>query len=120
MTGLAWQYAVKVAVTAAVVVAVAEIGKRSSFWSAVLASLPLTSLLAFIWMHLDGSKPESIASLSADIFWLVIPSLLLFALLPVLLRAGVNFWPSLVLSGAATAAAYAGLVVLLKAFGRQV
>ena len=41
-----WQYVVKVALSAAVIVAVTELGKRSSFWAAALASLPLTSLLA--------------------------------------------------------------------------
>lgn len=109
-----WQYAVKVAITAAVVVAVAEIGKRSSTWGAVLASLPLTSLLAFAWMHLDGSPPERIAALATDIFWLVIPSLLLFLLLPVLLARGWGFWWSLFLGSAATAAGYAAVAYLLK------
>lgn len=112
-----WQYAVKVAVTALLVVAVSELGKRSSFWGAALASLPLTSLLAFVWMHVDGEQPEKIATLSGDIFWLVIPSLLLFVLLPVLLRAGFNFWLSLFLSCAATAAAYAWMAVVLKVLG---
>ena len=81
------QYAVKVAVTAVVVVAVTELGKRSSFWGAALASLPLTSLLAFVWMRRDGAAPEQIASLSTSIFWLVLPSLVLFLALPALLRA---------------------------------
>ena len=114
-----WQYAAKIALTAVVVIAVAELGKRSSLWGAVLASLPLTSLLAFVWMHLDGTPPERIASLSTDIFWLVIPSLLLFVLLPVLLARGVGFWLSLLLGSAATAAGYAGVLLLLKAMGMR-
>jgi hypothetical protein len=111
-----WQYIAKVAVSAIVIVAVAEIGKRNSFWAAALASLPLTSLLAFVWLRIDGVENERIASLSTGIFWLVIPSLLLFVLLPLLLRAGVNFWISLAASCAATALAYAGMVALLARF----
>lgn len=43
-----WPFALKVAVTTTIIVAVSEIAKRSSFWAAALASLPLTSLLALI------------------------------------------------------------------------
>jgi hypothetical protein len=112
-----WQYALKVAVTAIVVVAVSELGKRSSFWGAALASLPLTSVLAFVWMHQDGAEPEHIAQTSSTIFWLVLPSLLLFVLLPALLRAHFNFWVSLLLSCAATAGAYVAMVAILEMFG---
>jgi hypothetical protein len=107
----------KVLVTALVVVAVSELGKRSSFWAATLASLPLTSLLAFIWMRVDGAEPERIAQLSTSIFWLVIPSLLLFLLFPFLLRSGLGFAWSLLLASGATALAYLGLVWLLPHFG---
>src|SRR5262247_2902545 len=80
-----WQIAVKVLVTAIVVVAVSELAKRSSLWAGLLASLPLTSLLAFIWTYLDTGNVEQVGTLSWNIFWLVLPSLLLFLLLPWLL-----------------------------------
>ena len=70
-----WQYAAKVFITVAVVVAVSEIGKRSSLWGAVLVSLPLTSLLAYVWLYLDTESSERIAALSQSIFWLVLASL---------------------------------------------
>lgn len=107
------QYVIKVALSALVIVAVSEIAKRSSFWAAVLASLPLTSLLAFVWLHLETGNTERIAELSQGIFWLVLPSLLLFLLLPALLRAQWGFWPSLTASCAATAMAYGVTVWLL-------
>lgn len=108
-----WQYTIKVAITALVVVAVAELSKRNALWGAALAALPLTSLLAFVWLHLDGEPSQRIADLSVDIFWLVLPSLALFVLLPLLLRAGVGFWPSLGLSCIATAIVYSGSIALL-------
>jgi hypothetical protein len=107
------QYAIKVVLSAAVIVAVAEISKRSPMWAAALASLPLTSILAFVWLHLEGDRTEHIAGLSMDIFWLVLPSLVLFVVLPVLLRAGAGFWTSLAASCAATAAAYAAMLFVL-------
>ncbi|MDA8129678.1 MAG: DUF3147 family protein [Betaproteobacteria bacterium] len=111
------QYALKIALSALVLVAVAEVAKRSTFWAAALASLPLTSLLAFVWLYLDTGDTQKVAALAGGIFWLVLPSLLLFVLLPVLLRHGWGFWISLAVSGAATALAYLGMVKLLAAFG---
>lgn len=115
-----WQYVLKVALTAAVVVAVSEIAKRSTLWAALLASLPLTSLLAFIWLWIETGDGEKVAALSQGIFWLVIPSLALFILLPVLLRAGWGFWASLGVSAVATAAAYAAMAWGLARLGIKV
>lgn len=109
--------ALKVVVTAVLVVAVAEAGKRNSLLGALLASLPLTSVLAFIWLWHDAGDGERIASLATSIFWLVLPSLVLFLVLPLLLRAGVPFWPSLVAACLATAAAYAAMTRLMATFG---
>lgn len=112
-----WQYTIKVAVTAIVVVAVAELAKRGSVWSAVLASLPLTSLIAFVWLYLDTNDSARVTALSQSIFWLVLPSLVLFLLLPVLLRAGWAFRPALVAASAATALSYVITVWTLARIG---
>jgi hypothetical protein len=100
------QIAIKVLVSAGVIVAVSELAKRSTLLGATLASLPLTSLLAFVWLYIDTGDAERVAKLSTDIFWLVIPSLLLFVILPLLLRAGLGFWISLLLASIATIAGY--------------
>ncbi|MCF8178571.1 MAG: DUF3147 family protein [Sulfuritalea sp.] len=110
-------YAIKVILSALLIVAISEIAKRSSSFAALVASLPLTSLLAFVWLHMESSPPERIAKLSSQIFWLVIPSLLLFLLLPLLLRHGLNFWLSLGLSAGATAGGYVALFFLLRRLG---
>lgn len=110
-------YAIKVILSAALIVAISEIAKRSTGFAALIASIPLTSLLAFIWLHIEGAPSGKIAELSSQIFWLVIPSLLLFLLLPILLKNGVGFWVSLVLSVAATAGCYLALLPLLRRLG---
>jgi hypothetical protein len=112
--GPLWQLAAKVALTAFIVVAISEVGRRSSFWAAVLASLPLTSVLAFVWMHVEGAADERVASLSQSIFWLVLPSLPLFVALPLMLRAGWGFWPSLLLACAAAAGTYGLMLAILR------
>ena len=110
-------YAVKVIISALLIVAISEIAKRSTGFAALVASLPLTSLLAFVWLHMEASPPERIAELSSQIFWLVLPSLLLFLLLPLLLKHGLSFWVSLGLSVEATAGCYLALLPLLRRMG---
>ena len=110
------QIALKVIITSVIVVAIAEIAKRSSLFAAILASLPLTSLLAMIWLYVDTGDAEKVAALATGIFWLVLPSLALFIALPLMLRAGWSFAPSLVASGALTVGCYLAMIALLKRF----
>lgn len=111
------QYAIKVLVTAVVVVAVAELAKRSSFWGAVLASLPLTSLLAFVWLYRGTGDIAAVAALSHGIFWLVLASLPLFLVFPALLKNGVAFWPAFAAVCVLTAGLYVGLAWVLARVG---
>lgn len=109
-----WYYLLKIFISLVILISVSEIAKRSSFWAAALASLPIVSLLAIVWLYIDTKDVDRIATLSKDILWLVIPSLLFFILLPQLLQKGVAFWPSLGISCAATIAGY---VIMLKLIG---
>lgn len=101
------QFVLKVLISALIVAAASELGRRSSALGALLASLPLTSILAMIWLWRDGSSPAQIADFAGSIVWFVLPSLLLFIVTPLLLRAGWQFWPSLGVGCAATVAGYA-------------
>ncbi|HEY5993379.1 MAG TPA: DUF3147 family protein [Gallionellaceae bacterium] len=112
-------YAIKIIVSALVLVAASELAKRNTFLAALLIALPLTSLLAFVWLYLDTGDVQKVAALSLNIFWLVLPSLALFLLLPVLLKFGWGFWLSLALSMAATAGCYGIMVAIFKQFGVQ-
>lgn len=111
-----WQYLAKILITSVAVVAVAELGKRNALWGAILASLPLTSLLAFVWLYAETGSAEKVAVLSGNIFWLVLPSLALFVALPLLIRAQVPFWLSLSAACLTTVVAYFGMVWLLGRF----
>lgn len=110
-------YALKVIISALLIVAISEIAKRSTGFAALVASLPLTSLLAFVWLHVEASPPDRIANLSSQIFWLILPSLVLFLLFPLLLKHGLGFWASLGLSVGATAGCYIALLPLLRRMG---
>jgi hypothetical protein len=85
----------KTLLTAFIVAGVSELSRRFSLMAALLASLPLTTLLAFIWIYIDTGDTKKIASMSHDVFWLVIPSLSFFLVLPFLLNQNIPFWAAL-------------------------
>lgn len=111
------QFLVKVVLSALVIAAVSELGRRFTLLGAILASLPLTSIVALTWLYLDERDAAPVIDLSVGIFWAVLPSLLFFALLPLLLRRGVPFAPAMLLSCAGMAVAYALYALLLRRFG---
>ncbi len=111
------QYIAKVALTSVVVVSVSEIAKRSTLAGAVLASLPLTSLLAFVWLYSETGDVQKIAALSHGIFWLVLASLPLFLILPALLSAGWGFWASTGVASGTAVIAYLGMTYCLSRMG---
>ena len=83
----------------------------------MILSLPLISILAFIWLWRDTSDSERIAALAQSTFWFVLPTLPMFLVLPALLRNGVGFWPALGLACLMTLALYAAMVWTLGRFG---
>jgi hypothetical protein len=98
---------IKAALSGAIVAAVSEIARRYPGWGGLVASLPLTSLLAMIWLYRDSGDAERVAQLSASTFWFIIPSIPLFVALPLLIRSGMGFWTSLAIVVAGTLALYA-------------
>ncbi|MCI0747583.1 MAG: DUF3147 family protein [Verrucomicrobia subdivision 3 bacterium] len=108
------QYAIKITVSALIIVAVSEISKRSSFFGGLLASLPIISLMAMIWLYVDTRDVAKVASLSINIFWLVLPSLVFFLIFPWLLKMKVHFVASFVLSTAAMLLSYGLIIVLAR------
>ena len=112
------QYVIKIFLTTALVVAIAEVSKRSSLLGGLLASLPLVSFLALIWLYLDTKDTRKVAGLSSTIFWLVLPSLVFFlALPPLLLKVKVNFYFAFGLATALMLVCYGVMLVGLKKVG---
>ena len=98
---------IKAGISGVIVAAVSEVARRYPGWGGLIASLPLTSLLAMVWLYRDSSDPERVAELSVGTFWFFLPSIPLFVALPMLLRSGLGFWASLALCVAGTLALYA-------------
>lgn len=110
-------YALKIAITTLLVVIISEVARRSTLMGAVLASVPIVSVLAIFWLYVDTKDLSKISHLASSIFWLVLPSLALFLCLPLLLKSGVNFYLSMALSIALTVICYWAMLWLLHRFG---
>jgi hypothetical protein len=107
----------KAILSAFVIIAVTEVNRRSSYLSAILISLPLVSLLAMIWMKIEGQSAQSIADHARGTFWFVLPSLPMFLILPRLLEAKWNFYVSLIFCCLVTAGLYWVMDQVLRRFG---
>ena len=107
---------IKVLVTAVVVVAISELAKRSTLAGALLASLPLTSVLALTWLYRDTGSAMQAAVLARGIFWLVLPSLAFLLVFPAVVKAGYGFWAAMGTATLATLISYAVMLGLNRAF----
>lgn len=109
--------AAKTIISAIIIVLISEIAKRNPGLGALIASLPLISVLGMIWLWRDTSDPVRMASHAEATFWYVLPSLPMFLLIPAMLRRGIGFWPSLLAGCLITMVLYAAMVALLARFG---
>ncbi|MBC7540854.1 MAG: DUF3147 family protein [Bacteriovorax sp.] len=107
----------KTIITALIVVGISTLGKKFSLIGGVLASLPLTSILAFIWLYQDTEDLSKIIELSYIIFWMVIPSLFFFLCLPWFLKHGFRFYPALATSAVLMVGVYSLYIIMMKKFG---
>jgi hypothetical protein len=89
---------IKAALSGIIVMAVSEVARRSPGLGGLIASLPLVSILAMIWLWQDTADAERVAAQSQATFWFVLPSLPMFLVLPTMLRHGLGFWPALALA----------------------
>jgi hypothetical protein len=89
---------IKILISAIIIAFVTKLSEKTPLFGALLKSLPLTSLLVFGFMKYEGRSPKEISSMSWDILFMVIPSLVLFLVFPILLDRGWGFYSSLAVS----------------------
>lgn len=108
---------VKAAISGLIIAIVSEVARRAPSLGALIASLPLISVLGMIWLWRDRPDVATMAAHSTATFWYVLPSLPMFLLLPAVLRRGVGFWPALAAGILVTIALYAIVAVLAPRLG---
>lgn len=107
----------KALLSGALIAAISEIGKRFPTLAALVASLPLVSILGMILLWRERPDAENMAVHAAATFWYVLPSLPMFLLIPALLRSGMSFWLALLLGCLLTVVLYALLALVAPRFG---
>jgi F0F1-type ATP synthase assembly protein I len=106
----------KYLLTAAVVIAVSEVAKRSDKLGALIAALPMVTVLALIWLHIEQQPEEKIANHAWYTFWYVIPTLPMFLAFPFLLGR-IGFWWTLITSALLTMACFGLFALAVKKLG---
>ena len=112
-----WWLAVEALLSGLIVAAVSEIAKRYPGVGALVASLPLVSVLGMLWLWNERPDVENMAAHSAATFWYVLPSLPMFLLIPALLRGGWSFHLSLALGCLLTVVLYTLMTLIGPRFG---
>ena len=106
----------KYAITAALVVIISEVAKRSDRLGGLLASLPLVTLLTLVWLYVEKQPAEKIANHAWYTFWYVVPTLPMFLVFPMLLSR-FGFWPALGLSALLMIVSFGVFALAVKPFG---
>lgn len=116
MSGLLYPI-VKAALSGVIIMLVSEVSRRYAAVGALIASLPLISLLAIIWLWNDTRDAERIAAHAEATFWYVLPTLPMFLVLPLMLRSGMDFWAAIAIACAITLSLYLATIWIASFFG---
>jgi F0F1-type ATP synthase assembly protein I len=112
---MAWLIS-KYFITAAVVVLVSEVAKRSDKLGGLVAALPMVTVLTLIWLYVENQPQEKIANHAWYTFWYVLPTLPMFLVFPFALPR-LGFWPTLLVCVSLTGLCVVLFAALLRRFG---
>ncbi len=102
--------------TAAVVVVVSELAKRSDKLGGFVAALPLVTILALVWLYVEKQPQQQIANHAWYTFWYVLPTLTMFLAFPALLPR-LGFWLTLFACVIITVVCFGLFALLVRRFG---
>lgn len=107
---------IKYLTTSAVVVLISEVAKRSDRLGGLIASLPLVTILALLWLNFESQPISKIANHAYYTFWYVIPTLPMFLAFPWLLER-LNFWWTMLIFVLGTVVIFWVYALIMKKFG---
>src|SRR5688500_502467 len=108
---------IKAALSGVIIAVASEVASRWPGRGALIVSLPLVSVLAMIWLWRDTHDPTRLATHADSTFWLVLPRLPMFLLIPLMLRQGASFWTALLAGCALTVTLYLAMIQIGPRFG---
>lgn len=110
-------FILKAVISGLLIAAASTVAKRYPGFGALIASLPLVSVLGMMWLWHDKPDAENMAAHAGATFWYVLPSLPMFLLIPALLRRGVPFWAALAAGCVLTIVLYAAMTAAAPRWG---
>lgn len=110
-------FLIKAAVSGLLVALISTIARRYPGWGGLVASLPLVSVLAMLWLYGETRDPEKVAALAMSTFWFILPSLPMFALIPLMIRSSWSFGVTMTTALVVTMFLYAGMNWLAPRLG---
>lgn len=108
---------IKAVLTAAFIVAVSEIAKRSTLIASLMVALPMATILTVANIYIGDGDAARATRFATTTLFLVPPGLSFFIVLILAQKAGLHFWPSFGLSLIATAASCWAFIYLARRFG---
>ena len=114
------QLAVKALISGALIAVASEVARRSPGWGGLIASLPLTSMIALAWLWRDTHDPLRAADFVSGTALYVIAALPAFAVITLLLRKGAGIAPDMLLGAGVAMAGYLTLMWAGRRFGLPV
>ena len=111
--------ALKATISGVLIAVASPLAKRYPGFGALMASLPLVSVLGLVWLWSEKPDAENMAAHACATFWYVLPSLPMFLVISALLRHGVGFWSALAVGCGLTIALYATMTWHGPRFGLQ-
>ncbi len=111
------EFLIRALLSGLIIATIAVIGRKAPAVAALVASLPLISILGMIWLWRDTGNARLIADHAEATFWCVLPSLPMFLLVPCLLRAGQNFWVAITAGIVLTVILYLVTIGIAARFG---
>lgn len=109
--------ALRALISGIIITIVSVVSRRYPGLGALIASLPLISVMGMIWLWTDKPDVENMARHAEATFYYVIPSLPMFLLIPAMPRRGVGFAPALIAGCALTILLYLLTVAIAARMG---
>ncbi len=107
----------KAAFAGLMVALISTVARRNPGWGGLVASLPLVSVLAMLFLYGETREPAKVAALSMSTFWFFLPSMPMFLLIPAMLRSGWSFGVTMACALVMTVGLYAAMNWLAPRIG---
>lgn len=114
------QLAIKAAVSGVLIAAASELARRNPGLGGLVASLPLTTLLALVWLWHETHDPARASSFVTGTALYVIAALPSFLAIALVFRRGAGLAPALIVGAAVAMAGYLALMALGRRWGLPV